>query len=176
MAGLRIKKDTNLLKKNADISGDGYAYILGMTNWSRSGKGKTALTFQGRPLFHLFRPLRSNNIDDVLVTFEQLNMTPLSIQPVKNHNFTLYFYAFTSERPPSKNLFAVENRTWLYQRPYTVLEIQYLPDATDIRKSEYGCAGYERIEISGLPNTVQNDDLLNLGVVHKLKTLANEFR
>ena len=104
--------------------------------------------------------LRCNSITDIVATFEQWNMTPLSIQPVKEHNFTLHFFAFTDERPPSEDLYAIENRTWLYRRPYTVLEIQHLPSATNIRKPEYGCAGYERIEISGLTNTVQNDDLL----------------
>lgn len=53
-------------------------------------------------------------------------MTPLSVQPVQPYGFTLYFYAFTDEVPPNPDLEAVENRTWVYQRPYSVLEIQHV--------------------------------------------------
>lgn len=54
-----------------------------------------------------------------------LGMKLLSIQPVKRYNFTLYFLAYTEETPPNADLEAVENREWLWQRPYTTLELQH---------------------------------------------------
>ena len=38
--------------------------------------------------------------------------------------FTLYFLAFTEDEPPNANPRSIENREWLYHRPYTVLELQ----------------------------------------------------
>ncbi len=60
----------------------------------------------------------------------RLGMRLLSIQPVTRHGFTLYFLAFTDERPPSPDLRAVTNREWLWQRPYTTLELLHR-DARD---------------------------------------------
>lgn len=71
--------------------------------------------------------LRVTNIDNALAFYrERLGMTLLSIQPVLAYGFTLYFLAFTEERPPKPDLRAVENREWLWQRPYTTLELQHL--------------------------------------------------
>ena len=49
----------------------------------------------------------------------------LSRQTVAPYRFTLYFLAGTEERPPVDDLDAVENREWLWQRPYTTLELQH---------------------------------------------------
>ncbi len=57
---------------------------------------------------------------------EGLGMRLLSIQPIADLGFTLYFLAFTEERPPQPALESVGNREWLWQRPYTTLEIQHL--------------------------------------------------
>ena len=54
-----------------------------------------------------------------------LGMKLLSIQPVKRYNYTLYFLAYTEETPPNADLEAAENREWLWQRPYTTLELQH---------------------------------------------------
>ena len=78
----------------------------------------------GGPSLNLLT-LRASEIAPVDELCRSLGMTPLSVQPVESYNFTLYFYAFTEERPPNVDLEAVENRPWLYQRPYTVLEIQH---------------------------------------------------
>ncbi|MEM7044079.1 MAG: VOC family protein, partial [Pseudomonadota bacterium] len=61
---------------------------------------------------------------------DRLGMTLLSIQPVTDYGFTLYFLAFTDERPPHDDLEAVGNREWLWQRPYTTLELQHVSGAT----------------------------------------------
>jgi hypothetical protein len=52
-------------------------------------------------------------------------MTLLSKQSVEPYGFTLYFLASCDERPPLPDLEAVENREWLWQRPYPTLELQH---------------------------------------------------
>jgi len=54
-----------------------------------------------------------------------LGMKLLAEEPVPDYNFRLFFLAYTDEEPPNaEDLEAVENREWLYQRPYTTLELQ----------------------------------------------------
>ncbi|MDH3692572.1 MAG: VOC family protein [Gammaproteobacteria bacterium] len=55
-----------------------------------------------------------------------LGMRLLSRQVVKPHRFTLYFLASTGEQTPVADLDAVENREWLWRRPYTTLELQHV--------------------------------------------------
>ncbi len=54
-----------------------------------------------------------------------LGLRLLSRQTVAPHRFTLYFLAATDECPPHDDLDAVRNREWLWQRPYTTLELQH---------------------------------------------------
>ena len=56
-------------------------------------------------------------------------MKLLSIQKVEAYGFTLYFLAFTDETPPNEDLNSIEIREWLWQRPYTTIELQHIPDA-----------------------------------------------
>ncbi|MEX0286730.1 MAG: VOC family protein [Paracoccaceae bacterium] len=86
--------------------------------------------------------LRSSDITAIEPDILDWGMVPLSVQPVEPFGFTLYFYAFTDERPPNPDLNAVENRTWTYQRPYTVLEIQHVYDLEQETLPEEGAAGY----------------------------------
>lgn len=73
--------------------------------------------------------LRTSDLDQALAFYrDRLDMRLLSIQPVEKFSFTLYFLAFTDERPPHEDLEAVGNREWLWQRPYTTLEFQYIAD------------------------------------------------
>jgi catechol 2,3-dioxygenase-like lactoylglutathione lyase family enzyme len=62
---------------------------------------------------------------------ERLGMRLLSVQPVTPHRFTLYFLGSTDECPPLDDPEAVQNREWLWQRPYPCLELQHRWDATD---------------------------------------------
>lgn len=66
---------------------------------------------------------------------ELLGMQLLSRQIVEPYRFTLYFLAHTDERPPAPDIDAVENREWLWQRPYTTLELQHVwgTESTDMR-------------------------------------------
>ena len=74
--------------------------------------------------------LRTMNLETALAFYrDRLGMTLLSIQPVPDYGFTLYFLAFTEERPPDAGLEAVSNREWLWQRPYTTLELQHFGEA-----------------------------------------------
>ncbi|EBA17186.1 Glyoxalase/bleomycin resistance protein/dioxygenase [Roseobacter sp. SK209-2-6] len=72
--------------------------------------------------------LRTGDIGAELV--EHAGMKLLSVQPVPDYGFDLYFLAFTTEEPPNADLQAVENRPWLWRRPYTTLEFQHLPGAS----------------------------------------------
>ncbi len=74
--------------------------------------------------------LRVADLDAALAFYrDRLGMALLSIQPVPDYGFTLYFLAFTEERPPNADLEAVDNREWLWQRPYTTLEFQHFSGA-----------------------------------------------
>jgi catechol 2,3-dioxygenase-like lactoylglutathione lyase family enzyme len=57
---------------------------------------------------------------------ELLGMRLLSVQPVPAREFTLYFLACTDEVPPHADVEHVGNREWLWQRPYSILELQHI--------------------------------------------------
>ncbi len=104
--------------------------------------------------------LRTDDISSVEKQITKWGMTPLSVQPVESHGFTLHFFAFTSDKPPSTNLQAVENRTWLYQRPYTVLELQCLHQSDPIVQSLSTASGYAGIHIRDAGQVIGCDSLL----------------
>jgi len=61
---------------------------------------------------------------------EELGMHLVSVQPVTDLNFCLYFFTWGDEQPPMANLEAVENREWLWSRPDMLLEFQHLISPT----------------------------------------------
>lgn len=69
---------------------------------------------------------------DAALTFfrGKLGMRLLSRQNLERDGFTLYFLAFTDDEPPVADVDAVENREWLWQRPYTTLELQHRHDGS----------------------------------------------
>ena len=75
---------------------------------------------------------------------ETLGMRLLSIQPVDNFGFCLYFYGWSNEILPHPDLQSVSNREWLWQRPYALLELQHLhnADTTLICKPDAHTAGF----------------------------------
>ena len=83
-------------------------------------------TLQSRPTLGQIT-LRVKDIEATLNFYrDQLGMKLLSRQVVDvPYRFTLYFLAYTDESPPHEDIDAVENREWLWQRPYTTLELQY---------------------------------------------------
>ena len=59
--------------------------------------------------------------------FEQeLGMRLMSAQPVDEFDFCLYFYAWSDEPLPDPDLYSIDNREWLWRRPYTLIELQHL--------------------------------------------------
>ncbi len=86
-------------------------------------------------------------------------MTPLSVQVIEDYGFTLYCFSFTCNTPRS-DLYAVENREWLYQRKYTVLEAQHVPSASTMFNVGDSQAGYAGTLVSGLTVNSEFDGLL----------------
>lgn len=76
---------------------------------------------------------------------DALGMRLLSRQPIAPHRFTLHFLAYTDETPPIDDLEATGNREWLWQRPYTTLELQERWDGP--RPTACAHAGFGGIEI-----------------------------
>ncbi len=73
----------------------------------------------------------------------QLGMRLMSVQPVPERGFTLYFYAWSDEALPDPDLEAVANREWLWARPYTLLELQHWETGLEsVRKTAPGEAGF----------------------------------
>ena len=95
--------------------------------------------------------LRVADLDAALAFYRaRLGMSLLSIQPVTAYGFTLYFLAFTDERPPIDDLAAVGNRAWLWQRPYTTLELQHVHGSTaEFALPDDGEPGFGGIAITG---------------------------
>ncbi len=74
----------------------------------------------------------------------ELGMRLMSVQPVTDIGFCLYFYGWSDEALPVDDLAAVENREWLWARPYTLLELQHLEalDAQIRMPDEAGFGGF----------------------------------
>ena len=73
----------------------------------------------------------------------RLGMRLMSVQPVRDLDFCLYFYAWSNEALPHPNLTAVENRQWLWSRPYALIELQHLESSgAEVRKVGPDCAGF----------------------------------
>ena len=69
--------------------------------------------------------LNVSDIDKALAFYQdQLGLRLLSRQVVPDRGFTLHFIADTNDRLPDPDVDAVENREWLWQRSYTLLELR----------------------------------------------------
>lgn len=104
----------------------------------------------GGPCLNLLT-LRAAEIAPVEAAVAAMGMNRLSIVPAPTLGFDLHFYAFTDEVPPNPDPRAIENRTWVYRRPYTVLEIQHLKEAGGLARPEPGAGGYAGASVRGLP-------------------------
>lgn len=103
--------------------------------------------------------LRAPEIAPLRDVFLGWGMVPLSVQPVAPHGFTLHFFAFTDERPPNDDLSVLGNREWLYQRPYTVLEIQEIHGAAPMTARPANAAGYAGTWVSGAAAAIGHETL-----------------
>lgn len=92
--------------------------------------------------------LRTSDIERDEPVFVSWGMQKLSEQPLPAYGFTLHFYAF-SESPPDSDLTSVTNRTWVYQRPYTVLELQHVPSVAQPKEHTDAKGGFDGLRFSG---------------------------
>lgn len=92
--------------------------------------------------------LRTSDISAIEPDILRTGMTPLSVQPVEPFGFTLYFYGPPGEKSPNPDLTAIENRTWTYRRPYTVLEVQHVHSGISERVPAENEGGFESLAIS----------------------------
>ena len=112
------------------------------------GRPKTATPDMSQPLgggAHLAHvTLRTTDIAHERALYEtEYGLSLLSIQPVPSYGFDLYFFAATSDTPPDPDLVSVDNREWLWQRPYPVLEIQHCHAPAIIKPTpSSGTVGY----------------------------------
>lgn len=73
--------------------------------------------------------LRINDIAQARTYCEEnLGLRLISVQPVPDYGFCLYFFSGDAEDPPDADLQAVGNREWLWARPYALLELQHVFD------------------------------------------------
>ena len=98
-------------------------------------RGDDALPLGGGARLGLIT-LRTDDLDAEFRTCrDELGMRYLSRQDVPDFDFCLYFFAFTEETPPVPDVDAIENREWLWQRPYTALEFQHRKAGKIARRS-----------------------------------------
>ena len=73
---------------------------------------------------------------------DTLGMRLMSVQPVPERGFCLYFFSWSDEPLPEPELEAVGNREWLWARPYTLVELQHLEGAPGVAPPVAGAAGF----------------------------------
>ena len=79
-----------------------------------------------------------------------LGMRLMSVQPVREHGFCLYFYSWSDVTLPDPDLEAIENREWLWSRPYTFIELQHLENtSTPPLKTSADMSGFDGFSIAG---------------------------
>eukprot|EP00903_Cladosiphon_okamuranus_P001171 g1169.t1 len=107
--------------------------------------------------------LRCRSEELIAEKCEGWGMKRLAIMPVERFGFTLHFYAFTEEDPPSPDPEAIENRSWVYQRPYTVFEVQHRPSLERIAQSAPGAAGYVETVFEG-PEAADREEIFSVRI------------
>eukprot|EP00092_Neocalanus_flemingeri_P008215 GFUD01008857.1.p1 GENE.GFUD01008857.1~~GFUD01008857.1.p1 ORF type:complete len:276 (-),score=95.18 GFUD01008857.1:141-968(-) len=112
---------------------------------------------------------RSQDIEASLGLYrDSLGMKLLSIQDISDYGFCLYFLAFTAENPPDQDLASTKNREWLWQRPYTTLEIQCRPGQKCVPMDKEG-EGVDHI-------TMEVEDYANIMTKLKADQSATSFQ
>ncbi len=92
-----------------------------------------------------------------------LGMRLISVQPVNEYGFCLNFYGWSDEPLPVPDLEAVENREWLWARPYALLELQHVfaggvkPEVTG--EGQAGFAGFAWQEDGSAHHHIHAEDL-----------------
>ncbi len=87
---------------------------------------------------------------------KELGMKLLSKMDVSSRGFELYFLGYPNTPLPNKNVEAIENREWLWQRDFTMIELQHI--FTNINEYEVGkTTGCDSITISSDKETKLKD-------------------
>ena len=92
--------------------------------------------------------LRIAEIDDVEPTLLSWGMRKMSVQSLPAYGFNLHFFAFAEETPPEADLASVANRTWVYRRPYTVLELQHVFNLQKVNPPSQFSGGFDGLRIT----------------------------
>ena len=140
---------------------DPEGYIIELIQHTFEGKLRTDDGLASRPMGGGAQiglvTLRISDINaDLAKCRDELGMSYLSRQAVTDLGFDLYFLALTEEHPPNLDVKSIENREWLWQRPYTVLEFQHRVDGVAISDPGKDADGGARILI----NTVGADRVI----------------
>ena len=126
-------------------------------HWFKGHRPKVAVDSSllgGGPHINLLT-LRTPDISVLEPEILAAGMKALSVQRVEALGFTLYFYADTADKPPNPQLEAIENRTWVYTRPYTVLEVQHVASLVCETAPCDAAAGYVGTELSQCSHRVR---------------------
>lgn len=100
---------------------------------------------------------------------DQLSMRLMSVQPVPAFEFCLYFFAWSNEKLPERDLDAVGNREWLWSRPYTLIEIQHLQQSDAIvRIAEENLAGFRGFSYREAGAIDRDMSLVSIDMLEKL--------
>ena len=145
---------------------DGYCIELIQHHFSRNHTVQPVQSIYplGGPAVFSLVTLRVKDSAKSLAFYEgTLGMKLLSRQVVADRGFTLYFLACTDDEPPVNDIDAIENREWLWQRPYTVLELQHMQSMDRQRDKKYDpdpLLGFEglRFQAEGGYQTVSSGD------------------
>lgn len=113
--------------------------------------------------------LRVKDIDVSLRFYQSLGMRLVSRQHLPARGMTLYFLDFSEEIPPSDDINSLDIREWLWQRPYTLLELQHIHGTEDDTAFSYrtdpesGFLGLT-IKLSSMPTLPSNREIEALTV------------
>ncbi|BDY06584.1 VOC family protein [Ferrimonas sp. YFM] len=92
---------------------------------------------------------------------QAMGMRLLSRQPVPERNMTLYFLGYDDSALPEPGLEAVANREWLWQRSYTLLELQHIQGTESLPGFRYHNGperGFDGLGVSGaLPKELKSE-------------------
>ncbi|WP_417345167.1 VOC family protein [Ferrimonas sp.] len=98
---------------------------------------------------------------------QAMGMRLLSRQPVPERNMTLYFLGYDDASLPEPDLEAVANREWLWQRPYTLLELQHIQGTESLPGFRYHNGperGFVGLGVLGLDPRELKSELAQWGV------------
>lgn len=95
-------------------------------------------------------------------------------QPANTFPFTLYFFAYTNDEPPSQNLTNIANREWLYEKTYCQIEVQFRHNLTNnfsyITNDSSGCSKISHVGFSVQVQTALFDRIRSNEQVCKIPT------